>query len=101
LDTVKVKNLMIFGTELPNTKPAHSTTTSGQPIFLQECEAKIASLEHLVGREALEIEFLEGALSATASVIAGPVTSLSPKDADMCRARATYYDAPSRQPMTP
>ena len=57
--------------------------------FLQEYEAKIAALERLVGRQALEIEFLKGALrsaprprSATTSVIAGPVTSLSPKDAD-------------------
>ena len=57
--------------------------------FLQEYEAKIAALERLVGRQALEIEFLKGALrsaprprSATTSVIAGPVTSPSPKDAD-------------------
>ncbi len=55
--------------------------------LLQEYEAKIAALERLVGRQALEIEFLKGALksaarprSATTSVIAGPVVSLSPKD---------------------
>ena len=30
--------------------------------FLQEYEAKIAALERLVGRQALEIEFLKGAL---------------------------------------
>ena len=57
--------------------------------LLQEYEAKIAALERLVGRQALEIEFLKGALisaprprSATTSVIAGPVVSPSPKDAD-------------------
>ncbi len=55
--------------------------------LLQEYEAKIAALERLVGRQALEIEFLKGALktaarprSATTSVIAGPVVSPSPKD---------------------
>ena len=57
--------------------------------LLQEYEAKIAALERLVGRQALEIEFLKGALksaprpiSATTSVIAGPMVSPSPKDAD-------------------
>ncbi len=57
--------------------------------LLQEHEAKIAALERLVGRQALEIEFLKGALknaprprSATTSVIAGPVVSPWPKDAD-------------------
>lgn len=57
--------------------------------LLQEYEAKIAALERMVGRQALEIEFLKGALksaprprSATTSVIAGPVVSASPKDAD-------------------
>ncbi len=55
--------------------------------LLQEYEAKIAALERLVGRQALEIEFLKGALktaarprSATTSVIAGPVVSPLPKD---------------------
>jgi transposase-like protein len=56
--------------------------------LLQEYETKIAALERLVGRQALEIEFLKGALknaprprSATTSVIAGPMVSPSPKDA--------------------
>ena len=56
--------------------------------LLQECEAKIAALERMVGRQALEIEFLKGALksaprprSATTSVITGPTASASPKDA--------------------
>jgi transposase len=56
--------------------------------LLQEYEAKIAALERLVGRQALEIEFLKGASrnalrarSATTSVITGPVASPSPKDA--------------------
>ena len=56
--------------------------------LLQEYEAKIAALERLAGKQALEIEFLKGALrsaprprSATTSVITGPTASASPKDA--------------------
>jgi transposase-like protein len=56
--------------------------------ILQEYEAKIAALERLVGRQALEIEFLKGALrstprprSATTSVVTGPMVSPSLKDA--------------------
>ena len=56
--------------------------------LLQDDEAKIAALERMVGRQALEIEFLKGALknaprprSASTSVITGPVVSPSPKDA--------------------
>jgi transposase len=56
--------------------------------LLQEYEAKIAALERLVGRQALEIEFLKGASrnarsprSATTCVITGPVASPSAKDA--------------------
>lgn len=54
--------------------------------LLQEYEAKIAALERLVGRQALEIEFLKGAQrnalrpkSAITSMIIGPMVSLSPK----------------------
>ena len=57
--------------------------------LLEEYEAKIGALERMVGRQALEIEFLKGALrnaprprSAPTSVIAGPTASPSPKDAD-------------------
>jgi transposase-like protein len=56
--------------------------------LLQDYESKIAALERMVGRQALDIEFLKGALksasrprSASTSVITGPVTSPSPKDA--------------------
>jgi transposase len=56
--------------------------------ILQACEAKIAALERLVGRQALEIEFLKGALRpgprprrANTSVITGPLASMSQKDA--------------------
>src|SRR3974377_1247572 len=56
--------------------------------ILQEYEAKIAALERMVGRQALEIEFLKGALknaarprSVNTSVIAGPAASQSQKDA--------------------
>jgi transposase len=55
--------------------------------LLQEYEAKIAALERMVGRQALEIEFLKGALksvprprSETTSVIVGPAVSPSRKD---------------------
>ena len=55
---------------------------------LTEYEGKIAALERLVGRQALEIEFLKGALkqgrsprSVATSVIAGPLGSASPKAA--------------------
>jgi transposase len=56
--------------------------------LLADYEAKIATLERMVGRQALEIEFLKGALqqgrfprSAPTSVIAGPAVSPSLKDA--------------------
>ena len=56
--------------------------------LLQEYEAKIAALERMVGRQALELEFLRGALrnaprprSASTSVITGPMAFPSPKDA--------------------
>ena len=69
-------------------KRAPWTKTPRLPIYLQEYEAKIAALERMVGRQALEIEFLKGALknaarprSVNTSVIAGPAASLSQKDA--------------------
>ena len=56
--------------------------------LIQEYEARIAALERLVGKQALELEFLKGALrhgtrlrNAPMSVIAGPAASPSPKDA--------------------
>ena len=56
--------------------------------LLGDYEAKIVALERMVGRQALEIEFLKGALqqgrfprSAPTSVIAGPAVSPSVKDA--------------------
>ncbi|MBX9912072.1 MAG: transposase [Beijerinckiaceae bacterium] len=55
---------------------------------IEAYEARIAALERLVGRQALEIEFLKGALKhgprprgATTSVVTGPAASLSQKDA--------------------
>src|SRR5438552_18547916 len=55
--------------------------------LLQEYEAKIAALERMVVREALEIEFLKGGLinvqrprGAITSVITGPTAPPSPKD---------------------
>src|SRR5215207_5702319 len=56
--------------------------------LLGDYEAKIATLERMIGRQAVEIEFLKGALqqgrsprSAPMSVIAGPAVSPSLKDA--------------------
>ena len=56
--------------------------------LIQEYEAKIAALERMVGRQALEIELLKGALkhaprprSAASSVVTGPAASPSPAGA--------------------
>jgi len=56
--------------------------------IVQAQEARIGALERLVGKLALENEFLKGASrdaqrpkSEATSVIAGPVVSRSPKDA--------------------
>lgn len=55
---------------------------------IEAYEARIAALERLVGRQALEIEFLKGALkhgprprTATTSDVTGPAASLSQTDA--------------------
>jgi transposase-like protein len=56
--------------------------------LIQEDEARIAALERLVGKQALELEFLKGAArqgrqprGGRISVITGPVACPSPKDA--------------------
>ena len=55
--------------------------------LLEAYEARVAALERLVGRQALEIEFLKGALHATprlrsaaTSVISGPAACPSQKE---------------------
>ena len=69
-------------------------------ISSQDYEAKIAALERLVGRQALEIEFLKGALkSATAAEArvhpSSPAPVASPSS-EGCRlmglSRSTYCD---------
>ncbi len=62
-------------------------TTAGD--LLQEYKARIAALERLAGKLALENEFLKGALenarlgrNAPSSVISGPRASRSPRDAE-------------------
>ena len=57
--------------------------------LLQDYKARIAALERLAGKLALEAEFLKGALenarlpkNATSSVVAGPTSCLSAKDVD-------------------
>lgn len=59
----------------------------GAAALLDEYEIKIAALERMVGRQAMELEFLKGAVrsarsvkSAPTSVITGPSASPSPKD---------------------
>ena len=61
---------------------------AGAADLVQEYEGRIAALERLVGRQALELEFLKGALrsaprprSASTSVITGPAVSPSLRDA--------------------
>ena len=56
--------------------------------LIQVYEARIAALERLVGKQALELEFLKGASASAArtrnaatSVITGPAVSPSPKAA--------------------
>ena len=53
--------------------------------LIQEYEAKIAALERMVGRQALQLELLKGALKhgprpkgASTSVVTGPPASPSP-----------------------
>ncbi len=60
----------------------------GAAALLEDYEIKIAALERMVGRQAMELEFLKGAVrsarstkSAPISVITGPPVSPSPKDA--------------------
>ena len=55
--------------------------------LLRECKAKVAALERLVGRQALEIEFLKGAVKngarrkdAPTFTVAGPSACPSPED---------------------
>jgi transposase-like protein len=62
-------------------------TTAGD--LLQDYKARIAALERLAGKLALENEFLKGALenarlarNAPSSVVAGPGGSRSPRDAE-------------------
>jgi hypothetical protein len=70
--------------------------------LLQEYEAKIAALERMVGRQALEIEFLKGALKRTAAEKREYIRHHRPLGlsiAEGCRlmglSRSTYYDRPS------
>ena len=66
--------------------------------LIQAYEARIAALERLVGKQALELEFLKGALrsgpsprSVPTSVITGPVGSVAQGCRLMGIARSTYY----------
>ncbi len=55
--------------------------------LIEQYEARIAALERLVGKQALELEFLKGAQkgaprrrNAPTSAVVGPPASASPKD---------------------
>ena len=69
---------------------------------IQEYEARIAALERLVGKQALELEFLKGALSGKDGGREARPCPLSPAQRPLhrqgCRlmgiARSTYYDQP-------
>ena len=86
-----VDELRLPGRRPPEVGPIapHPMKYDGELARDSHDEAKIVALERMVGRQALEIEFLKGALqqgrvprSAPMSVIAGPVVSPSLKDAD-------------------
>lgn len=78
--------------------------TSLPPICLRTYEARIAALERLVGKQALELEFLKGALqprprprSETTSAYRRPRgVSLAEGCRLMGIARSTFYDEPIR-----
>jgi len=66
----------------------HLDSDQGAAHLLADYEARIAALERLAGKLALENDFLKGVLqhdhrqtSATTSVVAGPLGSQSQKDA--------------------
>jgi hypothetical protein len=69
-------------------KPDPDLGSAAAADLLQQYEARIAALERLVGKQALELEFLKEAAksaprpkSATSSVVVGPLASASQKDA--------------------
>ena len=84
-----------------------STTTRRPPTSLEEYEARIAALERLVGKLALENDFLKGASRhASPAEKRGYVRCCRPRGlsvAEGCRlmglARSTYYDEPASQPI--
>ena len=53
--------------------------------LLQEYEARIASLERLVGKQALELEFLKGALKNAARPKSGPTSVITGPWSVHCR----------------
>ena len=74
--------------------------------LVQQYEARIAALERLVGKQALELEFLKGALRNTPPPKSAPTSAIRPAAAlsvsEGCRLmaipRSTYYDAPVSTP---
>jgi transposase len=80
------RNLIRIGVQKYETGAFDDAATAADMI--QEYEARIAALERLAGNQALELEFLKGAVknaarprSGPTSTIIGPAAYLSPKDA--------------------
>ena len=46
--------------------------------MIQEYEARIAALERLVGKQALELEFLKGAAKSAVRPRSGPISAIAP-----------------------
>jgi transposase len=77
--------------------------------LIEQCEARIAALERLVGKQALELEFVKRALksaprqkSAPTSVIVGPPAYPSLKDAGFWESPVRPATMPRlRRPTTP
>ena len=74
------------------------------PICIQQYEARIAALERLVGKQALELEFLKGALknaprrnAQLRPSLPAPAVSVREGCRLMAIARSTYYDEPTRR----
>ncbi len=57
--------------------------------LIQAYEARIAALERLVGRQALELEFLKGAVRSGVSPRSGPTSAIAGPPASRSRADAS------------
>ena len=87
-------------------RPGSSTARPRRPSWCRPTSGRSAALERLVGRQALEIEFLKGALrarpsprSAPTSVISGPAGLSVKRGCELMGVpRSSYYAAPAAKP---